>query len=179
MSDLILTRIKLMRCNQLLPKISLLLILISSVGPSIATANGTASLTRYCPAIKDIYKSDSNHWGTSGGNFRSFETSLAKKLDQFIGAQWQGANLGYVTCVYKPDNPNLFYVTLMYNELTYQPVTKNTSWVQSKKGGWLNCNATDQSNCPFTIRPKQKTQDIYKEAEQLKEETNSYDNSGS
>jgi hypothetical protein len=148
------------------------------LGMAAPEAGNQHSLTRYCPAIKNIYKSASNHWGTKDGTFRNFQTSLANKLDKFIGAQWQGANLGYVTCVYTPDNPNLFYVTLLYNELTLQPSTTNTSWTLDKKGGWFNCNAEKASDCPFTIRPEQKKGNIYQEAEHLKEEANPYDNPG-
>ena len=145
---------------------------------SLAYAQPPKQLTRYCPAVKDIVKSKQNHWGTAGGNFRNFQTSFAKKLDKFVGAQWQGANLGYITCVYKPHDASLFYITLLFNKLTYQPSTDKTKWVKSKKGPWFNCHFEDQKQCPFIIRPEPQKQDVYKEAESLRQEANPYDNPG-
>lgn len=158
--------------------------LVSLVGSAFAApqpsqTNTTAkATTRYCPEIKDIYKSKESHWGTATGNFRSFDTSFAKKLNKFIGAQWQGANLGYVTCVYQPNDPNLFYVTLLYNKLTYEPTTQNTHWARPKSGSWLDCHSENQQDCPFVIRPDPKKQNVYQEAEQLKQEANPYDDPG-
>lgn len=152
--------------------------LLGSLALSYAQLPKTTTLTRYCPAIKDIFKSKQNHWGTANGNFRNFETSFAQQLDKFVGAQWQGANLGYVTCVYKPHDPNLFYVTLLFNKLTYQPSTDKTQWTQSKQGSWMNCYSEDPKSCPFIIQPKPKKQDVYKEAERLRQEANPYDNPG-
>lgn len=133
----------------------------------------------YCPKVTDLVKSTSNHWGTPDGNFRNFDTSLATGLKRFVGAQWQGANLGYVTCVYQPNNPNLFYITVLFNKLTYQPSTsKKSNWTKSQKGPWYNCMSNDTKDCPFKIRPATKQGDLYQEAEQLKQESNPYDNPG-
>jgi hypothetical protein len=131
-----------------------------------------------CPEPNQLVKSAENHWGTTDGNFRNFDTSFAKKLDRFIGAQWQGANLGYVTCVYQPNDASLFYVTVLFNKLTYQPDTQNTSWTKSKKGPWYNCMTKDPKDCTFKIRPKPKKANLYNEAESLKQEANPYDNPG-
>ncbi len=130
------------------------------------------NLTRYCPPVNKLYKNTQNQWGSQDGNFRDFEISLANQLDQFVGAQWQGANLGYVTCVYRPHDPNVFFVTLLFNQLTYEPNTDKTAWTKDQKGSWFNCHSTHPSDCPFLIRPQPKQGNIYDEAARLKEESN-------
>ncbi|PHQ82304.1 MAG: hypothetical protein COB66_00535 [Coxiella sp. (in: Bacteria)] len=129
-----------------------------------------------CPPISKVLKTESNYWGTRDNNFRNFETSFAVHLDKFLGAQWQGATLGQVSCVYKPHKPGLFFVTLLFNKLTYTP---NTGlWKKADKGSLYNCHSNNVTDCRFSTRPKPPKVDIYKVAEQLRGDANPYSNPG-
>ena len=97
--------------------------------------------------------------------FKSYNQSFANALKFFIGAQWTGANVGQITCIYKGDDENTFPVLLIYHTLALEP--KGANW-GSNMGGYRNCAAKQQKNCPFIIRLKPKQQDIYQEAEKLK-----------
>lgn len=115
----------------------------------------------HCPSIAKIYHSQQNHWGTSDAAFRSLDTSFSHHLKTFLGAQWQGINVGYVLCIYKPVEPDLFKVTLLYGPLTLQPTDKN--WQKNKEGNY-NCIATNVNDCPFVPKPQEKsTKSLYQQ----------------
>ena len=129
-----------------------------------------------CPPLDKIFQDSQHYWGTADNHFRNFDISVSNKLDTFLGAQWQGTNIGRMTCVYKPHPPEVFLITLLYYDLAYLPTGKN--WKSVGKGGVYNCTATDVTACPFAIRPKAVKTDLYKDALQLKQEANPYDTPG-
>lgn len=168
-----------MRIIKLQQSLSLLLCLL---GPMTSHADQTAKPnTQYttCPPINKVYKSTQNHWGTSDANFRSHTLSFANKLDTFLGAQWQGATLGHIICLYKPhENKNtgtLFTVILTFNQLVYEPVNL-THWQPAKKTSsqLYNCVSRDVKHCAFVVRPAPIKTDIYNEALQLRQEASPY-----
>jgi len=121
-----------------------------------------------CPPIAALKKNpDTQTWYTSGG-WKSFDISFVDKVTQFSGAQWKGANLGQIFCVYRGDLATEFPILLAYNVLAFTP--KGGQW-SDDLGGYLNCEAPNREDCPFIVRIKQESADIYKQAEELKTNT--------
>lgn len=144
---------------------------------SLAADDSTQPAVKYttCPPIDKIYKSSENHWGTSDANFRSHTLSFANHLTHFLGAQWQGATLGHIICLYKPkDKQNkgsIFPVVLTFNKLVYEPANL-TNWRTSNttSNQLYNCIGKKVSDCKFIVRPHAANVDIYQEALQLRQE---------
>lgn len=132
--------------------------------------------TYACPSLNQIHKSTTNYWFSEDRLFRNYDTSAANKLVRFLGAQWSGAVLGNVSCVYLPENKDVFIVTLHFSKLAFHPTTGK--WQDKIKGSISNCYSTDVNDCRFTTRPKPVKTDIYKVAEQLRQEASPYDNPG-
>lgn len=146
---------------------------------SIAADSTTQAAIKYttCPPISKIYKSNENHWGTQDANFRSHTLSFASHLESFLGAQWQGATLGHIICLYKPKDDehkgSVFPVVLTYNKLVYEPVNQPNWQTNNPKSGELyNCISKHVSDCRFVVRPTTGDVDIYQEAMQLRQEAN-------
>lgn len=140
--------------------------------PSLAAADSTTASTKkvknffFCPAISGIKKNPSKMtWSADHGNYKSYDMSFATGLEKFIGAQWVGANVGQITCVYAPKPKTSFRVMLIFHTLAHQP--SGGSWSKNL-GGYLNCSAFKRKNCPFKMVLKPKPVNIYKEAEKLK-----------
>jgi hypothetical protein len=127
-----------------------------------------------CPPIKDIKKdTDTMTWKDSENRFKSYNKSFANTLKSFLGAQWAGTNVGQVTCVYKGKEVGTFPILLIFNTLALSP--QGGQWSNDKEG-LSNCASNDPNDCPFKTRVEPKTEDIYKEAEQLKSgDTNAMD----
>ncbi len=144
-----------------------------SLAPSVQAATATPTQTTkkvkaifYCPAIKDIKKNPKIlTWSADGGNYKSYDMSFATGLEKFMGAQWVGANVGQITCVYSAKPKMSFPVMLIFHTLTHQP--SGGSWGKNL-GGYLNCNSFKRKTCPFKMVLKPKAENIYKEAEKLK-----------
>ena len=121
----------------------------------------------FCPTIKDLKKStDPNKltWSAPNG-WKSFEASFVNKIGTFLGAQWVGANVGQMTCIYHGVVKTSFPVLLIYKTLTLAP--KGDKWSKDL-GGYQNCKSSQQKDCPFQIRLRPKQNDIYEEVEKLK-----------
>lgn len=132
----------------------------------------------YCPHQDEIQKNQiTQKWNAQNkyGTWKSYQTSFATNLIQFVGAQWVGAAVGQLTCIYKSEqrfteDGNLTIqpalpVMIVFYALTHQPA--GGKWKHIGHGVY-NCDAQGQKNCPFKMRLKHKVQDIYKEAESLK-----------
>ncbi len=143
-----------------------------------APTTKTPGINSFCPHISQVKKNQTTQkWKaqTKDGTWKSYQTSFATNLTQFVGAQWTGEGMGQITCVYKAEQRftmegNLTIqpalpVMLVFHTLTYQP-TKG-KWKHSTHGVY-NCYAYHKKNCPFKIHIKKQTQNIYQEAESLK-----------
>jgi hypothetical protein len=154
--------------------IQLVLAALTSGWASMALAS--TKLTT-CPLITQINKNQMNHWGTKDANFRSYTTSFANELAQFIGAQWQGATVGHVVCIYKTKGNDTFPVVLNFNQLVYEPIglpTANpTRWHAAHPNHQLyNCPSHHVGDCPFVVRSTPKATNIYQDALNLRKEAN-------
>lgn len=146
--------------------ISLLAMLIIPSALAATDAKTPDTLTVTCPPPSAIKKNlEKLTWSADRNNFRSYDISFAKQVEKFGGAQWNGAEVGQITCVYKMQPKPSFPLLLIYHTLTISPEGGN--WTKNL-GGYKNCDSTDIKKCAFKVRLKKKTENIYKEAESLK-----------
>lgn len=125
------------------------------------------SLKKTCPEASTLTKDpNTNLWSAPHG-YKSYDASFVTQISTFTGAQWNGAGIGQIICVYESPhtatNPS-FPITLFYNVLSFEPQTNN--WGKNE-GGVRNCVSNTTENCPFYIKKKEKKQDIYQEVYDL------------
>lgn len=119
-----------------------------------------------CPPIKSLSKNDkTNTWSAEQGQWKSYELSFVDKIKNFVGAQWTGANVGQVTCVYRGASSSAFPILLVFHTLTYVP--KDGKWSKDL-GGYRNCKSLQRKECPFLIRIKSKSENVIDEAKSLR-----------
>jgi len=117
-----------------------------------------------CPPINYLVKDPSTmFWATKQKGFRSYDVSFAQHITRFLGAQWEGVNLGTIYCLYQGDNMT-FTVNLRFHALSYTPNGGN--WTKDL-GGLKNCITSDPNNCLFKPYVKKST-NIYKELDSIK-----------
>lgn len=155
--------------------------------PSIPTATPNpfpGSPLVVCPQVSEVIKNTAKgNWtaNTNAGFWQTYHSSFSNHLTRFYGAQWLGAKLGQLTCIYGSNqqfNMNgqqviqkTFPVRLVYHALVHEP--KNLAKWTHVKTGVFNCVSLQQSDCPFYVNVKPKEGDIYEEAEKLKSENSS------
>lgn len=139
----------------------LLIFMISSISP-LAWAKSAKLPPGYrsCPKINQIKKTPQKMIWRAPGGWKSSEVSFASRITKFIGAQWQGVNVGNVSCLYQTDNSMTFPVILRSDHLIYMP--KGGKWSKNL-GGYLNCKSNNPSHCLFKPKSEKKIKDIYKE----------------
>lgn len=122
-----------------------------------------------CPAPDELTKDpDAMTWQAKGG-WRSFDKSFADSISIFLGAQWQGVEVGNVVCLYQSSDSSTFSVVLQYGSLTYQPI--GGKWSKNL-GGYENCKSKKRKDCYFTPKPDAKASGtLYQQAEQLKNDS--------
>lgn len=137
-----------------------------------------------CPHIPEIKKNPvEGNWTatTTYGFWKSYHRTFSNTLTHFDGAQWVGANLGQITCIYSTEQQFMmngqlnvqktFPLMLVYHALAYQPTGPNWKHV---KHGVYNCVSHNQDDCAFAMNIEQGTGNIFEEAESLKsQQTNS------
>lgn len=119
----------------------------------------------YCPMPDQLHKKPNSLIWQGPNNWKSYDTSFVEKIKKFTVAQWQGINVGQVTCVYEGLPKETFPVLLYSNLLSLTPTGGN--WV-AQKGQYSNCVSNDVKDCPIIIRKKSPPPNIYQELEELK-----------
>ena len=118
-----------------------------------------------CPNIKQIYSDPRSKTWTAHNGWKSYDTSFAKGIKTFLGAQWQGTNIGDVFCLYQSTDEMTFAVKLQYHHLVYEPT--GGQWKKATDG-ILNCYSTDPQKCLFKSTQAQKKSDVYDTLQNLK-----------
>ena len=144
-----------------------LLCLSYSVLTTTAMAEDTSTkhastFTMTCPPVKSLVKDKStNLWASPDASFKSFNSSFVDSLDSFVGAQWGGAGLGQIFCVYVNSRDKLSLpAVLAYNVVAVEPTqSDDLSW-EAKQGQTMNCHSTDTSKCAFQVRTKPKEESL-------------------
>lgn len=127
----------------------------------------------FCPAISALKKDPQKLTWSVGDNWKSHDTSFISKVTEFLGAQWNGVKVGQITCVYKGIPKTAFPILLIYNTLTLEPHPRKwnkkivAKWGKNL-GGYRNCVARNQKNCPFQVHLRPPHKNIFKELEKFK-----------
>lgn len=130
----------------------------------------------FCPPISALKKDPLQLTWSAKGGWKSYSTSFVTKVTQFWGAQWNGTNVGQITCIYHGMPKTSFPVLLVFHTLAHEPKTGNKESNWSKNlGGYRNCASKNPKKCPFKVQLKSKEKNIYQEAEDLKLNSNSSD----
>ena len=119
----------------------------------------------YCPAISALKFDQSEHTWYVKPNWKSYDISFVRKITAFYGAQWNGAAVGQITCVYHGANPDSFAIKLIFHTLTKNP--HRGKWSKNL-GGYKNCISRKQEDCPFSVNIKPKIKNFYQTIERLK-----------
>lgn len=121
-----------------------------------------------CPPISDLHKDTTKMiWYANG--WKSFSPSFSTQISGFLGAQWQGVNVGNISCVYRGSENMSFPIILVYNRLVFMP--SGGHWTQNL-GGYVNCKSTSRQDCIFKPQPHAKSGNIYDQAGKLKGSSN-------
>src|SRR3990167_807466 len=59
----------------------------------------------YCPKYTVLVKDEKGYWSaqSQGIVWKSADSSFATNIVGFLGAQWNGANVGHITCIYSSE----------------------------------------------------------------------------
>ena len=125
-----------------------------------------ASLVKvHCPQINQLVLNPDTRIWSYGKFWKSYNSSLTKVVDTFLGAQWSGSTIGSVICVYGNKKKLGFPVLVYFSGMVRIPTSAN--WIASKRG-YKNCKKSDPLECPFfAYTPSNKKQDYYDEALKL------------
>lgn len=124
----------------------------------------------FCPPLEELQKDPVKLNWTAPNGWQSYDLSFIKKVQTYAGAQWTGADVGQMTCVYKGEDKNDFPILLVFNTLTMKP--QGGKWSKNL-GGYYNCLSENTNDCPFQIRLAPEKTNIYEEAEKLKKNESS------
>lgn len=135
--------------------------------PILALGDPPASKTLLCPPVSALTKDPFKQTWSSKDGFKSFDISFVTSIKDFLGAQWSGATVGQITCVYSGLPKQAFNVLLYYGGVAQEPSTQ--SWGKNL-GGYRNCISRTRktSECPFDVQIKSEKQNIYEEIEKYK-----------
>ena len=139
------------------------ILLVSSTFSLAATAvNPVNPPNAICPSVDQLVKEGLIWSGPEG--WKSTDDSFIDKIENFMGAQWIGINLGHIVCFYRGTEEYTFPVTLERSNLLV-PKPAGENWGKDQ-GGYTICSSKDPKKCAFYIeQTKEKGQSP---AEQLK-----------
>lgn len=125
----------------------------------------TAPSTRLCPNPEELVRDNKTLiWSSHKNDWKSYAPSFSRKIEQFMGAQWQGVNVGNLFCIYQGDSKS-FLITLQYHTVVQEP--SGGQW-GANADGLRNCRSHQQSDCPFIPAPINQPIDIDKAIDQIK-----------
>ncbi len=167
-------------------------------------ANSTATKLpdnlRSCPSPKQLSRNPNTKIWSAPGGWKSEPYTFVETLDKFIGARWQGVNVGNLACIYESNQQLSFPVILRYYTIvplperqfmistpSKQPVAVNavqmnkrqnnhplwlikTKWSQNL-GGFANCYSHNPLDCVFKDPKTTKSGNIYQEVSDLKNQS--------
>jgi len=99
-----------------------------------------------CPPLSALTQDPQTHSWSAEGGWKTYTSSFALNVQQFLGAQWQGNQVGTLFCLYQSSDKMTFPIKLQYNHLVEVP--NGAHWGKDL-GGYKNCVAPNPSDCPF------------------------------
>lgn len=118
-----------------------------------------------CPSPKDLVKDTTTNRWSALKKWHGTTQSLATKADKFLGAQWQGINLGQPFCIYSGVPSGTFNIVLAYHTFSITP--RGGRW-QDMHHQIYKCFSHDRSQCLYQVRLKPKTLTIDQQIDQIK-----------
>lgn len=118
-----------------------------------------------CPSISELHQDPVKMIWFAHNGWKSFSPSFSKTIGSFLGAQWQGVNVGTISCVYRGTEQMSFPIILTYNNLVFAPT--GGQWTKNL-GGYTNCKSTERKDCIFKPKTQPRSGNIYQQASELK-----------
>lgn len=117
-----------------------------------------------CPAPESLIKdSQTLFWSAEEEHWQTHTMSFADEITIFLGAQWNGASLGTVYCLYQ-GKPTTFIVQMEFDTLVYPP--SGDKWSNDSEQV-KNCVSSDPAECPFQPKIKKQNKSLYEELDDL------------
>lgn len=123
----------------------------------------SAGSIQFCSPVEDLIKKE-EVWVTKDNRWKSYTSSTASKVLNFLGAQWAGVKIGKIICLYQTNEAVAF--PLAVEQLSGQSV------LEPKEGGWSAltnnrrfCKSVSIADCPFFPEAQKDTSNIYKDIE--------------
>lgn len=132
--------------------------------------------TLECPKPEALVKDPKTKYWSALGLWHSSDRSLATKATSFLGAQWQGINLGQPFCVYKAAPAGTFDIILAYHTFAVTPQAGH--WQSNANHNLFKCFSRDRNDCLFQVRLKPKALTINQQLDQIKPGQNRSDDEG-
>ena len=136
---------------------------------TIPTADGPTKVAiLHCPTTESLtYDTDTMMW-SAPNDFKSFNTSFVEQAQTFLGAQWTGAGLGQIFCVYAGPDKLALPIVLAQNVISFEPKPSDDNSWGEKQGNHYNCISKNSINCPFFVKIKVPEQTLDEEFNSIK-----------
>ena len=123
--------------------------------------------TLSCPQPAALTKNlQTNRWSALNGNWKGTTTSLASQIKGFVGAEWQGINLGQIFCIYKGVPAQTFAIAITYHTLAVTP--QKGRWTGNKHHNLYKCISNQIKECLFQVRMKPKALSLDQQLAQIR-----------
>tara|TARA_B110000459_G_C16624237_1_gene503955 strand:- start:1868 stop:2341 length:474 start_codon:yes stop_codon:yes gene_type:complete len=121
----------------------------------------------YCPQVNSLTKYELAWFGKSNLiKWKSTEPSLSEDAATFSGAQWDGIQVGSISCVYQSSDVLSFPIVLKNNHMFKQP--HNTNWTADNNDTYI-CRSNNPKDCPLYPKIEQQVEfNIHKIMKQIK-----------
>ena len=117
-----------------------------------------------CPAAKDLKLNTKTKTWTALGGWKTYTPSFGTQIQSFLGAQWNGVQLGQVICIYRAKDAFTFPIKLFFNHQVIAP--DHGKW-KKVKSNVINCYG-NRKLCAFSPLLSPKSSDPLQEALDLK-----------
>ncbi len=128
---------------------------------SEAIEDESGNVQHYCPDASELIKNDL-WWSARDGRWKSYSESFADSIDNFIGAQWLGAVVGKIICIYQGKQSFDFPISLEPAKTAAILEPKGSLWT-AKAAGVKICHSSNTHDCPFATSKPQENSDIYQQ----------------
>lgn len=101
----------------------------------------------YCPKAYTLEKHDLT-WSADAGkvHWQATDDSLSEEAASFVGAQWDGIEVGAISCVYQDAEAESFPVVLKNDRVFTKP--NHANW-KAEADGTYTCHNEDPEECPL------------------------------
>lgn len=111
-----------------------------------------------CPKMEELTLNADRQW-EKPPYWKSYQTSLSPEVGRFVGAQWTGAAIGNLFCLYNTDSDTSFPNQVTFSWLVEMP--RDKIWVESKseekkETTTINCVSRKIEDCVFAVKIKTK-----------------------